>query len=300
MFLQSGFLYAQERHAFILGNSAYQGNAALKNPRNDAIDMAAELERIGYKVHSGGALLDLNLREFRSQFNAFVKQLPNDALAFFYFAGHGISDGVQNYLIPVDSGLEEEWELPDLAMPLNQIIRGLNSQRKKGLNIVILDACRDNPLANQYRSVRNGLTEIRNAPRRLFIGYAAAEGEIAADGRGANGVYTGELLKQLRQNAGRPIQELHSAVANAVLKLTNEKQFPVADNRFTKNVCIGICVTIERQDSTKDLVKENEEPSKKLNPWLIGAAVVAAVLLVSGGDDKKEDGFRVRVEPPIE
>ncbi|MFK7892883.1 MAG: caspase domain-containing protein [Granulosicoccus sp.] len=189
---------ASTRHALVIGNSDYD-ESALLNPRSDAIDMAKQLELMGYEVFGGGPALDLDRIGIERTIRAFARSLPENANALFYFAGHGMATDNDNYLIPVQHRLEFLEQLPDRAVSLKSTINLFKNANPEGINVVLLDACRDSPLARSYRSNREGLQRLDDIPRGVFIGYAADQGQVAKDGQGRNGTYTSELLQIMRE-----------------------------------------------------------------------------------------------------
>jgi len=215
MLMQSIVSQAVERHAFIVGNSKYEGANALVNPANDAEDMAAVLAELGYRIHGGGAHQDLTRTQFEQRFIEFTRRLPSESVALVYYAGHGMAGNNDNYLIPIGANLKFQDQLPDRANGLSSLVRHLARNNRDGLNIFLLDACRDSVLKN--RGLTGGLKSLGQAPQGTFIGYAADEGQVAADGQGRrNGVYTGELIKALRVAAGEPIELVHKNIAERV------------------------------------------------------------------------------------
>lgn len=240
-----GNVYADDRFALVIGNSSYETDP-LRNPENDARDMAQALSGLGYQIHKNEPLLDLNLQQFESELVAFSKSLSKGAVALVYYAGHGIATQGDNYLIPIDSRLKWESQLKTRAVSLRDTIDLLNSENSGGLNIVLLDACRNNPLQKRIRgSTYRGLTRIRDLSRGSFIGYAADQGQVAADGTGRNGIYTAALLNALRTSAHIPIQLLHNEVAEVVFEQTKNTiypQFPVNDSKFIGTYCLGDCL----------------------------------------------------------
>ncbi|MEM7257606.1 MAG: caspase family protein, partial [Pseudomonadota bacterium] len=155
---------ASERHALVIGNSDYLIQP-LVNPRNYATDVAAELRNMGYKLHNGGALLDLNRRDIVRALITFADALPNNADVLFYYAGHGMSVGRENFLIPIGHQLEAVEQLPDAAISLRFVLERLKNANPQGTNVVLLDACRDNPLTRSFRSTRAGLSTEQEIPR---------------------------------------------------------------------------------------------------------------------------------------
>ena len=292
-----------ERHALVIGNSDY-ADQPLVNPENDAIDMARQLEVLGYKVHAGGPMLDLDRLGMERAVRAFAAQLPENANALVYYAGHGMAVGKDNYLIPTKHNLEAEEQLPDRAVSLRSIIRVLKNANTDGLNAVLLDACRDNPLQNSYRSTSAGLTRLEDIPRGVFVGYAADAGQVAEDGDGRNGTYTGELLNVMREKPNVIIELAHKEVASRVYTKTGGKQFPVSENKVFGDWCFGNCE--DRQFlSTAPPAQQVQEPvvqkTKKKRWWIAGAAGVALVVvgaLAAGGGSDSASNFTLEVIPP--
>ena len=300
---------AAERHALVIGNSDYLLQA-LVNPRNDALDIAAELDKMGYKLHGGGAMLDLNRQDIVRALVTFADGLPDDADVLFYYAGHGISNDRENYLIPVGHQLEVTEQLADQAISLRFILERLKNANPKGTNVVLLDACRDNPLTRSFRSTRKGLSAEQEIPRGVFIGYAADSGQVAIDGTGRNGVYTGELLKVMRKRANVIIDVAHREVVDAVIKKTAGKQYPVSENKLYGKWCFDDCVAeqsapVQRPTPTPAVATTPEPPQEQAkssrNTWLIvgGVALLVAAALASGGSEKAQPAnFTLVLDPP--
>jgi len=311
--LQSFTLHAAEveRHALIIGNSQYTGEMFLQNPVNDATDMATQLQSLGYKIFGAKAQLDLDRLTLERTLNNFTTQLPTNAVALVYYAGHGAADDRDSYLIPLGANLEYEAQLPDRAVSLSSVANLLkNRSGDQGLNIILLDACRDNPL--KTRGFNRGLKQIGGFPLGTFIGYAASEGQVAADGTGrSNGVYTGELLNALRTSADKPIESVHKAVAESVYRKTNQKQLPAADHQFIGEYCFAVCgslpppkTKIETPNKAFSITtneQSNPPPAEKSNVWaaVLGAVLVGALVSQIGGDSNPpQPGFVVRLNPP--
>ncbi len=209
----------QLRTALVIGNGAYQ-NSPLLNPTNDARDVAQALTRFGFTViHKE----NLRQQEMKMAIREFGEKLMSGGVGLFYYAGHGMQVAGRNYLIPIGATIshepEVEYEAVDLGLVLAQMERARNR-----LNIVILDACRNNPFAQKFRSLSNGLASL-DAPSGTLIAYATAPGKVARDGEGKNGIYTQELLKAMRYR-GLKIEEVFKRVRIAVKDRTSEDQIP--------------------------------------------------------------------------
>ena len=217
-------LVAERRIALVIGNSAYQTlRLQLDNPEKDARDIASALAAAGFQIT---VETNVRRRELYRLIDAFGEKIAAtpDTVGLFYYAGHGIQRDGRNYLIPIDADLTSEAELEAEAVDTGKVLRAMDAAQNP-LNIVILDACRDNPLPRKARSLIRGLARME-APRGTFIAYAAAPGQTAADGdKGGNGVFTGALIKQLVE-PGLPIEEVFKRVIRAVSQRTGGRQVP--------------------------------------------------------------------------
>ena len=208
-----------ERLALVIGNSAYK-TAPLKNPLNDAEDMAATLKNLGFKV-----ILKKNAdqRTMEDTIRYFGKQLRNGGVGLFYFAGHGVQVEGRNYLMPIDAKIESESDVRYEAVDAGRVL-GKMEDAENQLNIVILDACRNNPYARAFRSDQSGLARM-DAPTGSLIAYATAPGEVAADGPERNGVFTKHLIQHM-MIANLSIEQVLKRVRIDVARQTNGRQIP--------------------------------------------------------------------------
>jgi hypothetical protein len=215
------------RFALVVGNAAYDGDAALANPVNDANDMADTLASIGWKVTK---VLNADRKGMNDAVDAFHDQLvasPN-ATALLFYAGHGIQISGVNYLIPVRETFEKASDVTHDALSLQTVLDSF-ADAQVATDIVILDACRDNPfLKGGTRSLgaTRGLSIVPKAAsvEGSAVLFSTAPGETAQDGSGHNGLFTEVLLKYLRTDL--PLQNLTSRIAGEVKKLTGGKQTP--------------------------------------------------------------------------
>ena len=208
------------RVALVIGNGAYTSVPGLKNPPNDARDMAAMLRTLGFDVTSG---VNLNQRDMKRLIREFGMKLKGGGSGLFYYAGHGVQSKGRNYLIPVDANIQSEAEVEDSGVDAALVLNFMDDAQN-GLNIVIFDACRNNPFARSFRSANDGLAQV-DAPTGTLIAYATAPGRVASDGSGQNGLYTSELLKQMRL-PNVSITEMFMRVRAEVMKQTGNKQVP--------------------------------------------------------------------------
>ena len=214
-----GIKLKNHRTALIIGNSAYQ-TAPLKNPINDAEDITATLKKVGFTV-----ILKKNAdqRSMEDIIRYFGKQLRRGGIGLFYFAGHGMQVDGRNYLIPIGAKIESESDVKYEAVDAGRIL-GKMKDAENQLNIVILDACRNNPFSRNFRSSERGLARM-NAPKGSFISYATAPGEVAADGQERNGIFTKYLMKHMLV-PNLPIEQVLKRVRIDVANETNGRQIP--------------------------------------------------------------------------
>ena len=210
---------AVERHALVIGNANYQ-SSPLRNPLNDARDMAAALEGLGFQVHS---LLDADAGQMEQAILDFGDRLRAGGVGLFYYAGHGVQAQGSNYLIPLQANISREIQLKRKAIDAGLVLDAMGAANN-GLNIVILDACRDNPYANSFRNTTRGLARM-DSPKGSLIAYATAPGDVAADGDGRNGVFTKHLLEQM-QKPGVQVEQVFKQVTQAVHAETRQRQTP--------------------------------------------------------------------------
>ena len=211
----------EKRTALIIGNSNYT-DSPLKNPVNDANSIAAELRTLGFDVmlHT-----DLSQNEMKRKIREFGEKLAaNGGVGLFYYAGHGMQMNGGNYLVPVTAQIDKEQDVELEAVNLQRVL-GEMEYARNDINIVILDACRNNPFARSFRSAgSNGLASTM-APQGTYIAYATSPGSVAADGSGSNGLYTEELLGALRQ-PGLKIEDVFKKVRLNVYNRSGKKQLP--------------------------------------------------------------------------
>ena len=208
------------RVALVIGNGAYKHAAALDNPLNDAADVARELEAAGFVVIRRD---NASLREMHLALREFGDKLTKTSTGVFYFAGHGVQVRGRNYLLPVDADIAREDEVAFSAMDLGAVMEKLDSARNP-VNIVILDACRDNPFGSRIQMSAKGLAQVE-APPGTLIAFATAPGSAASDGGARNGLYTGHLVVEMRK-PGAPIEETFKAVRASVRKDSQGRQVP--------------------------------------------------------------------------
>jgi uncharacterized caspase-like protein len=212
--------YKERRLALVIGNSAYEA-APLRNPVNDARDFAAALADSGFEVTR---LENASLRELRTALRDFGDRLKKQGgVGLFYFAGHGMQVKGRNYLIPVAAQIEREDEVEFESLDANLVLEKLDSAGNR-FNIVILDACRNNPFARSFRSSTQGLAQM-DAPSGAVVAFATSPGSVASDGGGRNGLYSQHLIESVRR-PGLKIEEVFKQVRAAVRRDSNGMQTP--------------------------------------------------------------------------
>jgi hypothetical protein len=218
-------IYANEkRYALVIGNSNYPKEVgSLKNPVNDATDIARELENSNFDVQLITNATYIQMREAMRKFHQKLSSGPRDqTVGLFYYAGHGVQHEDENYLVPVDAVVKYEDDIIRMCFPTQRMVLSSMEESNSRMNIVVLDACRNNPFPATTRSSSGGLTEMKKA-RGSFIAYATAPGSVASDGSGRNGLYTQELLKALRK-PGLTIEQVFKDVRLNVMRLSGERQ----------------------------------------------------------------------------
>lgn len=219
----------EKRVALVIGNSTYKEAPALPNPKNDAEDMAATLRDVGFEVTVAG---DLDKRSMDATLARFNRAAKGASVALFYFAGHGMQYNGGNYLLPVDAKLEDDVGLRYEAISLDQVRAAV--EEASGVKIIILDACRNNPLASNLArsfagntravSPNRGLARIEQTTG-MVVAYATQANQVAEDGGGRNSPFTQALIENLRE-PGVEIASLFRRVASSVHDRTRGRQVP--------------------------------------------------------------------------
>ncbi|WP_244433639.1 caspase family protein [Azospirillum sp. B506] len=215
---------AEKRVALVLGNSTYQYAPRLPNPTNDAKAMADSLRAAGFELIGGAPQLDLDRAATERVIRSFGAKLAGADVGLFFYAGHGMQARGTNYLLPVSANLEKEadvrYELIDVASVLDEM-----ALAESRLNIVILDACRNNPFGGRgMRAASPGLAQMQ-APAGTIIAYATQPGAVAADGAGSNSPYT-EALSKAMLKPGETVFDVFNDVGIAVKRNSGGVQQP--------------------------------------------------------------------------
>ncbi len=230
MLLAAGRAMAEERIALVIGNGAYRAGAALANPAADARDVAAALQPLGFTVtlltDAGLARMEEALLGFRAALAA-----RPGAVALFYFAGHGIQSQGANYLLPVDQDVRTEQMLKRMAISAQDVLEYLEEARTR-VNLVFLDACRNNPFAAEFRSASRGLAVTGAAPPETLVVYSTAAGDVAEDGTGRNSPFMTALLGRIAA-PGMDVETMLREVTKDVQRLTGTRQTPYRYSSLT-------------------------------------------------------------------
>jgi uncharacterized caspase-like protein len=217
---------ADGRVALVIGNSAYRSANPLPNPKNDAADVSAALKNIGFDVIVG---IDLDKNGMDDAAIRFARAARGADVALFYYSGHALQFGGLNYLLPVDAKLADEADLRRMIR-VDDIISDL--QQANNLRILVLDSCRDNPLADDLRrsiglsraaSMQRGLARI-DVPHGMIVSYATQAGSTADDGLGHNSPYTTAFLRHIE--APHEIGDIFRDITAEVYQATNRRQIP--------------------------------------------------------------------------
>lgn len=261
------FAYAQEKEqriALVIGNSAYKASP-LKNPVNDARDMAISLRGYGFTVIERNNLtvkqIGSTLREFRSKLTA-------GSVALVFYAGHGVQIKGENYLPAVDADIEGGEDVPNQSLSTRQIMDVL-ADAKSRMNLVFLDACRDNPFARSFRSSSRGLGR-ENAPSGTLISFATRPGSTAADGDGRNGLYTSVLLQQIK-NTNQPIEQVLKRVVTGVKAASKGQQEPWMEGSIEGDFCFGQCGGASQPVGVTNNTVRPEQKDPEEEAWIVAS-----------------------------
>jgi hypothetical protein len=215
---------AEKRVALVIGNSAYQNVARLDNPRNDAVLIADTLGRLGFTLVGGGAQVDLDKPAFDMAVQRFGNQLVGADVGLFYYAGHGLQLRGTNYLVPISANPAREADVDFQMVDVALVLRQMESAGTK-LNIVMLDACRNNPFGGRgLRATDGGLAQLR-APEGTLLSYATQPGNVALDGDDGHSPYTRALVETM-QKPGLDVFQTFNQVGLAVKRTTGSSQQP--------------------------------------------------------------------------
>ncbi|MCL2834768.1 MAG: caspase family protein [Treponema sp.] len=224
-----------QKYALVIGNGAYSNISRLTNPVNDANDMTAVLQNLGFVV-------DKLINASQEQMDSAVIRLKNrlsvseNSYSFIFYAGHGVQSNGENFLIPVDANIPDENYLKGRAVSVQIMLDELNDAGN-ALNVVVLDACRDNPFG-WARSGSRGLTIIGRQPAKSIIVFATSAGSTASDGTGRNGLFTSQLLNNL-VTPGLDVSEIFRRTGADVVSASGGRQIPAVYSQFFGTAVFG-------------------------------------------------------------
>ncbi len=226
------------RVALVIGNSAYD-RSPLRNPVSDARAMADTLTRLGFRVT---LRTDVDLAHMVDAMEQFTREGRNDDVRLFFYAGHGVQFRGRNYLVPVGATIDAPEEIPAFTADLQQLIDRMQ-RAAKGVNVIILDACRTYPMLARSgvrtRGIQTpageGLAQV-SAPSGTLIAFSTAPGAVARDGASGHSVYARHLLSNL-EIPGLTIEQLFKRVRTAVLNDTDQSQVPWENSSLTGDFC---------------------------------------------------------------
>ena len=266
---------APKKFALVIGNSTYTGLTPLTNPVNDANDISVVLSALGFSVNT---ILDGSLDQMEDAITHLKEELKqdNDSYGFFFYAGHGVQSNGENYLIPVNASIQSENYLRGRAVSVQSMLDELNDAGNS-LNVVVLDACRDNPFG-WSRSANRGLAIVNSQPADSIIVYATSAGQRASDGDGRNGLFTTHLLNNLL-TPGLEVSELFRLTGQDVSSASNRQQVPAIYNQFfgvayLGDVPEGAVLTVRPTPLPRPTIASGREFSRKEEArlWSIGAS----------------------------
>ena len=216
---------SESKYALVIGNGRYHGSP-LRNPVNDANDMAKALSRIGFTVDKR---INADRRQMREAVRRFADRIKRGGVGLFFYAGHGVQVDGENYLVPVGADIKAKYDVRDQCLSAQYVLGAMEDAGNR-LNIIILDACRDNPFRG-FRGGGRGLATM-NAPVGSLLAYATAPGSTASDGPSSNGLYTSMLLRYLT-TPGQDILDLFIKVRRDVMEASGGVQVPWETHSLT-------------------------------------------------------------------
>lgn len=278
---------ASERVALVIGNSNYQNTRALRNPANDSADMATSLRQLGFDVIEAQ---DLSGDQFSEVVSQFSRKLIGAKTALFFYAGHAMQYESVNYLMPIDARLKNAFQLKRELIALGDIVDVMEANSP--MNLVFLDACRNNPLADELTqtliaqgravSPTRGLARLETRGRNTLVAFAAGPGREARDGQGRNSPFTASLLRHI-PTPDVEIETLLKRVTQDVLKETDNFQEPERLSRLTQEfyfkVGDKVAVVDQNQQQQTNIIQQNSPFTPDALHWSLVKDTINANLL---------------------
>ena len=222
---------AEKRVALVIGNNAYDDLGRLNNPVNDAKLMTRSLRELGFDVVEHTDADEKAMKRAIQEFGRRIERVGRDTVSLFYYAGHGIEVNGVNYLLPIKARIQRESDMEIEAVDAGLVLRQMEDAGSR-VNIVILDACRNNPLARGLRSITRGLATM-DAPPGSLIAYSTSPKNVSVDGTGENSPYTQALAKAMAE-PGLAVEEVFRQVRVKVLEATGGQQRPWESSSLTR------------------------------------------------------------------
>jgi hypothetical protein len=278
LFAQQGQSPAPRKYALVIGNAEYQRIEKLGNTINDARDIGAALQGLGYQVEMK---TDLNQYQMIDAVDAFAARLAGDQSSegFFWYAGHAVQIRDENYLLPVDITIDSESRVRAGSYSLNTLLETLEGAHNR-VNVIVLDSCRDNPLPTGARGTgTRGLTVVNDLPADLFIMFSTAPGNKAEDGANGkrNSPFTEAFLKHI--GSTEPLTIMAAHVANETLSLTEQRQRPFYRGSIISDVYYSLNPTnnaVVVQPAPRPQPQVNKDTDRADRLWSIGASAGTA------------------------
>jgi len=265
---------ATQKHALVIGNSNYTGISRLNNPVNDANDMETTLRALGFTVEK---VLNGSLEQMETAVLNLKRRLggSRNSYGFVFYSGHGVQSNGENYLIPVAAdNIRSETQLRERAVSLQFVLDSLGEAGNE-LNMVVLDACRDNPFG-WARSGSRGLNVVSRAPSGTIVMYAAGAGQTASDGTDRNGLFTSHLLINLKDQS-LSVFDIFDRTMDNVIKVTSGRQHPELSLRASGSASIYLGNRPSPNPSP------NPSPSPAPNPTPQPTPALANMVRIQGG-----------------
>jgi tetratricopeptide (TPR) repeat protein len=287
----------QKRLALVIGNSTYEHGGSLPNPVNDANAIATALQSVGFEVMK---YQNVNQKQMKMAINAFGQKLTGYEVGVFYYAGHGIQNKGMNYMIPIEADLQTEAQVEFDCVAADRVLAYMDAAQVK-VNVIILDACRNNPFERSWHRSANGNgLAMMNAPTGSLIAYATAPGKVASDGSGDNGLYTSALLKYMN-DPKLTIEQVFKKVRTEVTDKSSGAQVPWETTSLTGDDFYFASSNIKKGNIIEDVIASNAKSnhtSAKRN--VVGASETekrkSAELLSKGHDEYNQNNYSKAIE----
>lgn len=276
---------AQNKLALVIGNSKYTQLPALLNPANDAKLLSENLQQLGFTVTSLTDQTQAQMKSSIAQFTQAVTAAGPDTVALLYYAGHGVQIDGTNYLIPVDANVQSAGDVVLGAVSASDLLKTFELAQAK-VNVLVLDACRDNPFKSNTRGVSRGLAQVK-APTGSILAYATAPGQVAADGSGNNSPYAEALAKNLAI-PGLALESVFRQVRIEVSDKTTGAQVPWEETSLTQEVVLKPAASAQPQ-------QPEAQPVATASPDI----EAARAYMVAVGSNKIEDYLSFLQKYPV-